>query len=73
MFGKVISIIVTALLPVYYKLFFFNPVTDPVETHVNGFASFLANRVVGNAHCTGVISLNRCGWLWVTQVTKGGP
>ena len=47
--GEVVSIIELSSFPVDCKLILFDHVLDPVESHVNGFGSFLFDCVICNA------------------------
>ena len=49
MFGGVISKIFDARSPSECKLLLFNTVFDPVETHINGFGTFLFEIAVDDA------------------------
>ncbi len=62
-FGKVISFIENALFPVYKKLALADAVTNPIETHVDGFGALLFDTLVGNTSCSAVVSLDRGRWL----------
>ena len=70
-FGKIIGAIEDALFPVYNKLSLSNAVADPIETHINGFGTFLFDNVIGNSVGSTVVGLDRCGWLGIPQFFEG--
>ena len=53
--------------PVDYELFLFYLVFDLMETHVNGFGSFMFDSVVDESNCSEVFGLHWCGRLIVSH------
>ena len=68
MFCEIIGIIVSAASPIHQEFAIFNPVTDPVEAHVNGFGTALLDSVVDNTSGTCVVGLDWSGGLRVAEV-----
>jgi hypothetical protein len=66
MFRKVVGLVEAALFPKDNELALTDTVTNPVEAHVNGFGSFLFNRIVGNAGSGAVVGLDGSGRLSVS-------
>ena len=64
---KVIGEIIATCFPMDCELDLFDSVSNPVEVHVNGFGSFLFDRVIGDAFSTRVVCLDGSGWLGVSQ------
>ena len=70
MFSKIISFVQNALLPINVKLALANAVANPVKAHVDGFGSFLFDRVIGDSRSGTVVSLQRGGRLGMTKFFK---
>ena len=66
-FCEIISTIEAAFLPVDVKLSLSDAIADPIEAHVDGLGSFLFDGVIGDAAGSAIVSLEWCGWLWVSQ------
>jgi hypothetical protein len=73
MLGEIVGQIREAGSPVNNKLFLFDAVLNPVETHVNGFRTSLLDGFVGYSGGTGVIGLDRRRWLCVAQFVESDP
>jgi len=56
--GEIVGFVCGTRSPEDVILDLTNTVTNPIETHVNGFGSFLFDVVIGNASGCGVVSLN---------------
>jgi hypothetical protein len=70
MFGKIISLVENALFPADNKLALANAISNPTETHVDGFGSLLFDTVVGNARSSAVVCLDWGRWLGVAEFFK---
>ena len=66
-FGPVVSFFVLAGSPKDVELALADAVTHPIETHVDCFASFLLDGVVGDARRCAVVSFDWSSILWVAQ------
>ena len=67
--GPVISMISGASFPVDAELALVKAVAEPVEAHVHSLGAFGLDRVVSNAFCCCIVSLDGCGlYLRVTHV-----
>ena len=71
MFGGVISKIFVAWAPSKCKLLLFNMIFDPVETHINGFGTFLFEVVVDDAVGGAVVGANQGGRLGMAKFDEG--
>ena len=70
-FAEVVSIILTAGAPIYKELALGDPISDPIEAHVNCFGSSLFYGVEGEADSYFVVGLDR-GWrLGMAHFVKG--
>ena len=67
MLGEVVSQVVFAFFPKYFKLVLADAISYPVETHVNSFGALLFDCVIDNSKGCGIVSLDGGGWLWVTK------
>ncbi len=67
MFGKIIGQVCGAWAPVYFELFVFDTILDPIESHVHGFGSLLFDLFVCKAVGRGIIDLDWGGRLWVAH------
>ena len=72
MFGEVIGSIIFSSAPVNNKLVLFYSVTDPIETHVDGFGSTLFYSVVGDSSGGAVIGLDDSWGLGVSHFDESG-
>ena len=72
MFGEVIREVLVCEGPVHMVLLLVDAISDPIEMHVNGTGSALGDGVIGEANGSGVINLNGCWGLWVSEFFKGG-
>ena len=70
-FREIVSQILFSGTPVYVKLTFLYPILEPVEAQVNGFGSFLFDGVCEDSLACGIVSLEWCGRLWVSQFFQG--
>ena len=59
--GEVIRLVVFSFVPKDSELTAVGSVLEPVEAHVHGLGSLDLDRVVGNAFCGSVVSLNGSG------------
>jgi len=59
--GRVVGEILDAWLPVGFEMALLNPILDPVEAHVNGFASADLGGSVGDLPCRLVV-VGKGGW-----------
>ena len=71
-FRKIIGIIVNAAFPINKELPLLDPVSHPIEPHVNGLGATLFHGGVGNTGSASVIGLNWCGRLRVAHVGQDG-
>jgi len=72
MLGEVVRKIGDPALPVNLELALRHPVTDPVETHVDGLGAALLDSVACDATGAFIVGDEGGGWLIVTQVSKCG-
>ena len=66
MLGEIISQVLLATVPIYIELSLLHSIYQPIEAHVNSFASALLEDPIGNATGGVVISLHGGGRLWVS-------
>ena len=66
-FGVVVPKVVSPGFPVNNELALPDPVTNPVESHVDCFGSLLLDCVVADALSAGVVRLDGSGWLGVAK------
>ena len=52
------------------KLILFDAILHPVESHVNGFRSYLFALFIGNRHRCGIVNLDWSGRLGVAKFVK---
>jgi hypothetical protein len=71
MLGEVVGLIGFSGLPVYDDLALFNPVADPVETHVHWSGLALLYSVVCYAISSFIVCLDGGGRLRVTEFLEG--
>ena len=65
MFGDIISKeVVFSRGPIHDKLTLCNAVTDPMEAHIDCFASLGLDFVVGKSYGGRVVGLHWCWWWW---------
>ncbi len=67
MLGEVISQVVRALFPVDAELALADPISNPVEAHVDGFRAALFDAVIDDAVSYLVVGLDRCGRLGMAK------
>ncbi len=72
MFGKGIGEVIFARPIVDEELFLAYATFEPMPSHVHGFGPFLFHGSVGKTFGRGIVNLNRCGWLRVTEFGLGG-
>ena len=72
MLGVVVSEVLYAGFPVDVELVLVYTVTDPVESHIDGFGPSLFDGVVDDAGGAGVVDLDWCGRLRPSHFKKGG-
>ena len=69
--GMVFCVVVASVLrawsPKNAELFLCSTILEPVVAHVHGFGAFVFGGFVGDANSGGVVGLDGCGWLWVSQ------
>ena len=70
--GEIVSNVGGAGAPVNGVLFLFDAVAYPEITHVDCFAAFLANRLIGYALSSGVVRNDGCSRLGIAKVCKSG-
>ena len=71
-FGEVVGEVVGASAPMDHKLALGHAVTDPIESHIDGFGTALFDGAIGDAGSTGVVGLDR-GWgLRVAEIVERG-
>ena len=70
MLGKVISFVGATFAPEDMELLLADTITDPIESHVNGFGTFLLDRIIGDAGCGAIVSLDRSRGLRMAQLFK---
>jgi hypothetical protein len=70
MLNKIAIHIGVARRPTYIELVLFNPVFDPVESHVHGFGALLLDCVIDDSVCSGVVSFEFSGILFVSHFRK---
>ena len=70
MFGKIISPVQNSSFPVDVELALADTVANPVEVHIDGFGSFLFDRVIGDAKGGTVVSYNWSGRLGIAKFLK---
>lgn len=74
MFRKIVRQIGGARSPIYMELFLFDAVLYPVEPHVYRFGFALADMVVGQTVCCGIVNLYVCGWpISPSVILRGTP
>ena len=75
--GVVLGVIVSKVggtrFPVDMVLALLDSVLEPVESHVNGFGATLLDCVVEDAVGTGIVNLERGGWLGMSKLEEGLP
>jgi hypothetical protein len=49
-----------------------DPISDPVEAHVDGFGSALFDCTIGDPRGTQVVSLDGGGGLWMAHINECG-
>ena len=69
--GEVICQVVDTETPVHKKLTLVNTVANPIEAHIDGFRTTLADGGVSNTSGGGVVGLEWSRWLWVAEFKKG--
>ena len=65
MLGKVVPMVGFAWAPDNLVLALLDTVLDSVKTHVDGFGAALLDDAVEDPLGTFVVSVNRCGGLWM--------
>ena len=70
MLGMIVAQVGDSGLPVDKELTSACAVDYPIKVHINRFRSFLLDGVVGKAAGGGVVDLDFCGRLWVTQFAE---
>ena len=63
--GELFTKVSAAGFPINEKLALLGAVLEPIEAHVNGFGSFLFDRVVGKTFSGGVAKADCSWWLQV--------
>jgi hypothetical protein len=71
-FGERIRKISATRTVIHQKLLLPDTITNPVETHVHSFGTFLLDGVVGETFGSGVVHLHGGGWLGVLELSEGG-
>lgn len=71
MLGEIIGTVGFARFPENMELALADSVPYPIKAHVNSFGTLLFDSVISNASGSGVISLERGGWLRVPKFFKG--
>jgi hypothetical protein len=66
-FGVVIGHVALSWSPINVEFSLLDPISDPVETHVDGMGALLLDVVVGNAAGSGIVGLDWHGWLWMAH------
>jgi hypothetical protein len=70
MLGKIIGAIFDAFFPVHDELAEFDPVANPIETHVDGFRASLPDGIVDDALGTCIVRLDSCCRLGMSHLIK---
>jgi hypothetical protein len=70
MFSEIISSVQNSSFPIDMELALADAVANPVEAHVNGFGSFLFDRVIGDAKGGTVVSYNWSRRLGIAKFLK---
>lgn len=71
--GVVVSKVCGSRFPLDMILALLDSVLEPVEPHVNSFGAMLFDCVVEDAIGTGIVNLERGGWLGMTELEEGLP
>ena len=71
-FGVIVAEVFGSRTPVNEELFLVYSVFDPVESHVDGFGSFMFDCVIREAFGGGVVHLHGGWWLRMTDLFQGG-
>ena len=69
-FGWIVSEVVEAWFPVDIKHALADAVTQPVESHVHCFRSFLFDCFVDDIGCCAVVSFQRGSWLRMSHFNQ---
>jgi hypothetical protein len=72
MICEIISAVSRAAPPIDMVLVLPDAVSNPIESHIHGFGSFLFYGFVGDAAGRAVVSDHRGGRLFVAQLFEGG-
>ena len=67
MFCPVVGVVCGTRAPEKSKLFLDVAIPQPVETHVHGFGAFWLYPFVEDAFGSGIVDLDRGGWLFVSH------
>jgi hypothetical protein len=70
MLSKIISAIFDAIFPVHNELAKFDPVANPVGTHVKGFGASLPDCIVDDTLSTRIVRLDPCCQLGMSNFIK---
>ena len=66
-FGMVITKVGTTWLSVDDKFYLAGTIADPVETNIDCFGPFLLDRIVSKDVGSGIVDLDRRGWLCMAE------
>ncbi len=69
----VVSVVFSTAILMERKLLLIHLVLDPMKVHAHCLAFVWMHRAVDYSLGSGVISLDGCGWLWVSHFSLGEP
>ena len=72
-FCKVVCLVLRTWFPKNLELALIDAVSNPIESHVDGFRSLLFYIVICDSTCCGVVNLDRGGWLWESHCLEAVP
>ena len=71
MFGRIVGQVAVPWFPIYNELVLGDTIFQPIESHIDGFGSFLFYRAGEDTSGGDVIGCEWCWWLRMAHFYKG--
>ena len=70
MFSEIVGQVFLAGMPCNVEISNFDLLSDPKEILFHRTGALFFNGIIGDGHCSAIVAVNWCGWLWVSEFGK---